>query len=206
MRRRKFITLLGGAAAWPLAARAQQPAGRKFRLGVLQPPLDNPIIARGFPAFLDELNKSGFSEGKNLTIDFVRIDQDVQKLAIETVAHAKPDGYTLLYYGTVIRIGDIELAPARREVRKAGEFIHLTPKEFDLLHYLMAHAGLPITHGRLLNAVWGPEYGEEADYLRVYVRQLRKKVEATPSEPHYIMTEPGVGYVFRQQVFTGVEG
>jgi two-component system, OmpR family, KDP operon response regulator KdpE len=64
----------------------------------------------------------------------------------------------------------------------------------------MLHAGKVMTHRTLLRAVWGPEYGEEADYLRVYVRQLRLKIEKEPSQPKYILTEPGVGYVFRPQV------
>ena len=80
-----------------------------------------------------------------------------------------------------IRIGNIELDPSRRLVRKAGEPVHLTPKEFDLLSYLMAHAGLPITHARLLQKVWGPEYGGELEYLRTFVRQLRKKLEDDPA-------------------------
>ncbi|HZC57859.1 MAG TPA: ABC transporter substrate-binding protein [Xanthobacteraceae bacterium] len=84
MRRREFITLVGGAAAaWPLAARAQQ-AGRTARVGLLQPAPDNPVVAQGMPAFLDELKKSGFSEGQNLTIRFVRSDQDAQHLFAET--------------------------------------------------------------------------------------------------------------------------
>lgn len=99
----------------------------------------------------------------------------------------------------VIRIGDIELDPARREVHKSGNFIHLTPKEFDLLHYLMAHAGLPITHGRLLNAVWGLEYGHEVEYLRTFMRQLRKKVEDDPANPKYLLTDIQIGYRFRDR-------
>ena len=98
---------------------------------------------------------------------------------------------------TAICIGNIALDPTRREVRKAGDFIHLTPKEFDLLHYLMAHAGLPITHGRLLNAVWGPEYGHEVEYLRTFVRQLRKKIEDEPATPKYLLTDVQIGYRFR---------
>jgi len=74
---------------------------------------------------------------------------------------------------------------------------HLTRTEFDLLRELMLYAGKVLTHRSLLRAVWGPEYGQEADYLRVYVRQLRLKVEAEPSRPRYILTEPGIGYVFR---------
>jgi two-component system, OmpR family, KDP operon response regulator KdpE len=96
----------------------------------------------------------------------------------------------------VIRIGEIQLDPARREVYKAGSFIHLTPKEFDLLHYLMAHAGLPITHTRLLNAVWGPEYGDEVEYLRTFMRQLRKKLEDAPADPRYLLTDIQIGYRF----------
>jgi two-component system, OmpR family, KDP operon response regulator KdpE len=102
--------------------------------------------------------------------------------------------------------GYLAMNVLRRQVR-AGELdVKLTPTEFELLLQLMLHSGKVLTHRNLLRKVWGPEYGEEADYLRVYVRQLRKKVEATPSEPRYIMTEPGVGYVFRQQVFTETEG
>jgi two-component system KDP operon response regulator KdpE len=98
-----------------------------------------------------------------------------------------------------ICIGDIDLDPARREVKKAGVPIHLTPKEFDLLHYFMAHAGLPITHGRLLNAIWGPEYGDEVEYLRTFVRQLRKKVEDNPASPKYLLTDIQIGYRFRDR-------
>ncbi len=83
--RRSFIAALGGATlAWPLAARAQRLAGRDVRIGLLQPPLGNPIVARGYPAFLDELKKAGFNDGQNLTIGFVRNDQDAQKLFAET--------------------------------------------------------------------------------------------------------------------------
>lgn len=88
----------------------------------------------------------------------------------------------------------------RRQVRAGDHEIKLTPTEFELLGQLMLHAGKVLTHRALLRAVWGPEYGEEADYLRVYVRQLRLKIEEKPSQPKYILTEPGVGYVFHPQV------
>ena len=104
-----------------------------------------------------------------------------------------------------IRIGNIELDPARRLVRKAGEPVHLTPKEFDLLHYLMAHAGLPIMHARLLHAVWGPEYGGELEYLRTFVRQLRKKLEDDPAEPAYLLTDSHIGYRFAEAKTEPVE-
>lgn len=97
----------------------------------------------------------------------------------------------------LLRVGEITLDPGRRQVSKAGNSIHLTPKEFDLLHYLMTNAGKPIAHNRLLTAVWGPEYGGELEYLRTFVRQLRKKLEDDPSQPTYLMTEMWFGYRFQ---------
>ena len=96
-----------------------------------------------------------------------------------------------------IRIGEIELDPARRLVRRAGRLIHMTPKEFELLHFLMSNAGLPVTHGRILKAVWGPEYGGELEYLRTFVRQLRKKLGDDAASPRYLVTDSQVGYRFR---------
>lgn len=75
---------------------------------------------------------------------------------------------------------------------------HLTPKEFETLHYLMMHAGESIPHARLLKSVWGPEYGNEIEYLRTFVRQLRKKIEDDPKNPQYLLTDPYVGYRFNE--------
>jgi len=97
-----------------------------------------------------------------------------------------------------ITIGEITLDPPRRLVKKSGQIIHLTPKEFDLLHYLMKHAGLPMMHARLLNAVWGPEYGNELEYLRTFIRQLRKKLEDDAAHPKYLLTDSHIGYRFRE--------
>jgi two-component system, OmpR family, KDP operon response regulator KdpE len=96
--------------------------------------------------------------------------------------------------------GYVSIDLERRQVRAGTQEMKLTPTEFELLHQLMLHAGKVMTHRTLLRSVWGPEYGEETDYLRVYVRQLRLKIEQEPSQPRYILTEPGVGYVFRSQV------
>jgi len=93
--------------------------------------------------------------------------------------------------------GHIHMDIASRQVRVGSQEVRLTPTEFELLRQLMLYAGKVLTHRSLLRAVWGPEYGEEADYLRVYVRQLRLKVETEPSRPRYILTEPGISYVFR---------
>jgi two-component system KDP operon response regulator KdpE len=78
----------------------------------------------------------------------------------------------------------------------AGKEVHLTPKEFDLLVYLGRHAGKVVTHRTLLGAVWGSESTEQPEYLRVFVGQLRKKIEPDPSNPKYLVTEPWVGYRF----------
>jgi two-component system KDP operon response regulator KdpE len=96
--------------------------------------------------------------------------------------------------------GYLRVNIVRRNVLVGNREVKLTPTEFELLRQLMLHAGKVLTHRSLLRAVWGPEYGEEADYLRVYVRQLRLKIEEEPSQPKYILTEPGVGYVFHPQV------
>ena len=95
-------------------------------------------------------------------------------------------------------IGSIMLDPSRYRVEKLGQEVHLTPKEFEMLRYLMQHAGRPVPHQRLLTTIWGPEYGNEREYLRVLINQLRKKIEDDPARPSYILTESYVGYRFRE--------
>ena len=98
-----------------------------------------------------------------------------------------------------IRLGQIELDPVKYRVQKCGRSIHLTPKEFEMLHYLMILAGEPIPHARLLKSVWGAEYGDELEYLRTFVRQLRKKIEDDPRHPQYLLTDAYIGYRFKEQ-------
>jgi two-component system KDP operon response regulator KdpE len=98
-----------------------------------------------------------------------------------------------------IRHGLLELDPVKYRVMKDGRPIHLTPKEFEMLHYLMMHPGEPIPHARLLKSVWGPTYGNELEYLRTFVRQLRKKIEDDPANPRYLLTDAYVGYRFNEQ-------
>jgi two-component system KDP operon response regulator KdpE len=100
----------------------------------------------------------------------------------------------------VLRVGALDLDIKHRTLRKHGKEIHLSPTEFDLLAYLMQHAGLPIEHSKLLQAIWGPEYGSELEYLRAYVRLLRKKIETDPAHPEYLLTDPWVGYRFAGSV------
>jgi two-component system KDP operon response regulator KdpE len=99
---------------------------------------------------------------------------------------------------TPLQIGDILVQPQRRVASKAGQPIHLTRKEFDILHYLMSNAGRAVTYRKLLSAVWGAECRDEIDYLRTFVRQLRKKIEDDPSNPRYLLTDAYVGYRFAE--------
>jgi DNA-binding response OmpR family regulator len=86
-----------------------------------------------------------------------------------------------------LRIGDIELDPARRTLKKAGHRVHLTPKGFELVQQLMSHAARPIRHSRLLASVWGSGYGLKPEYLRTYVCELQKKLEDDPEHPQYLL-------------------
>lgn len=96
----------------------------------------------------------------------------------------------------LIKSGDLEVDFQARRIRLRGNTIRLTPKEFELLRYLIQHPNVPVPHMKLLQAVWGPDYGEEVEYLRVFINQLRKKIETDPSNPQFILTEPWVGYRF----------
>jgi two-component system, OmpR family, KDP operon response regulator KdpE len=93
-----------------------------------------------------------------------------------------------------VRIGDVEIDFRARCLTSHGKQIRLSSKEFDLLSYLAAHPNRVIPHEELLHAVWGPEYGEEREYLRVFVNRLRKKIEPSPQDPQYLIKEPWIGY------------
>jgi two-component system KDP operon response regulator KdpE len=97
---------------------------------------------------------------------------------------------------SVLEEGDFRVDLEARGVTVRGGEVHLTPKEYDLLVYFVRHAGKVLTHRTLLGAVWGGDYTEQGEYLRVFVGQLRKKIEPDPSSPRYILTEPWVGYRF----------
>ena len=97
----------------------------------------------------------------------------------------------------VIEIGEFRVDPEAHNVSVKDREIHLTPKEFELLVYLVQHPGIVLTHHKLLGAVWGGNYTEQTEYLRVFIGQLRKKIEADPANPTYILTEPWIGYRFQ---------
>jgi two-component system KDP operon response regulator KdpE len=93
-----------------------------------------------------------------------------------------------------LKIGAVDVDFDTRQLVARGKRVRLTPKEFELLRYLVTHANKVVSHRELLQAVWGPDYGDQVDYLRVFVNQLRKKIEPNPSTPVYLLTEPWVGY------------
>jgi two-component system KDP operon response regulator KdpE len=97
----------------------------------------------------------------------------------------------------LIRAGDLEINPTTRTVKVSGRDIRLTPKEFDLLHFLATNPNVPMAHVKLLQAVWGPDYGDEVEYLRTFINQVRKKIEKDPAHPKHVITEPWVGYKFQ---------
>jgi two-component system KDP operon response regulator KdpE len=102
--------------------------------------------------------------------------------------------------GSELTVGELVIDLLDRRVVRAGEEVHLTPIEFDLVRVLAQYRGRLVTHRQLLHEVWGPEYGQETHYLRVHVAHIRAKLEVDPSRPQYLITEPGVGYRLRDAV------
>lgn len=104
-----------------------------------------------------------------------------------------------------LRIGSLTIDFVARTVTQGTTATHLTPKELDLLRYLTQHANEAIPHRELLQAVWGPDYGDQVDYLRAFIKSVRKKIEPNPERPQYITTEPWVGYRFNATLDPGPE-
>jgi two-component system KDP operon response regulator KdpE len=96
----------------------------------------------------------------------------------------------------VFSAGGLEVDFSKQLVKRRGEIVRLTRTEYELLAYLVSHCGKVLTHRELLHNVWGPEYGEESEYVRTFIRQLRRKIEDDPSNPRFIVTEPRIGYRF----------
>jgi len=111
------------------------------------------------------------------------------RAALRRAAPATADGPA-----TTIRFGDVEADFEKRLITVGGREVHLTPNEYKLLQVLIKYAGRVVTQRQLLNEVWGPQHTEQSQYLRVYVAQLRRKLERDPARPRYLQTEPGVGY------------
>ena len=114
------------------------------------------------------------------------------RAALRRAPDPQPDDAT----ATSLEAGDIWINLENRGVLIQGREVHLTPKEYDLLVYFMRHPAKVLTHRTLLAAIWGGNFVEQTEYLRVFVGQLRKKIEADPAAPRYILTEPWIGYRF----------
>jgi two-component system, OmpR family, KDP operon response regulator KdpE len=99
-----------------------------------------------------------------------------------------------------LRVGELTIDFGARTVTRAGATSHLTPKELEILRHLTQHANEAVPHRELLQAVWGPDYGDQVDYLRAFIKTLRKKIEPNPDRPQYVMTEPWIGYRFNGMV------
>jgi len=124
-----------------------------------------------------------------------------QKVTDELTARVRevlrrPDLGASWIYG-VIQAGDLKLDLHRHMLWRGDDEIHLSPKEFDLLAFMMKNADVLLTHVKLLRSVWGLDYGSELEYLRTYICALRKKIEKNPANPEYIVSEPWIGYRFR---------
>jgi DNA-binding winged helix-turn-helix (wHTH) protein len=109
----------------------------------------------------------------------------------------RPPGLGASWISGVIQVGDLKLDLQRHVLWRRDDEIHLSPKEFDLLAFMMKNADVLLTHAKLLRSVWGLEYGGELEYLRTYICTLRKKIEKNPANPEYIVSEPCIGYRFR---------
>ena len=100
----------------------------------------------------------------------------------------------------VLSFDEVQINLGSRQVLVSGRDVHLRPKEFDVLHYLITNPNVVVPHGKIIQAIWGPDYGDEVEYLHVIVNQVRKKIEPEPNKPRYIITEPRIGYRFHMAI------
>jgi two-component system KDP operon response regulator KdpE len=121
---------------------------------------------------------------------------DVNELLARVRATLRRAPASALGQSEVLQLDDVEISFRDRHVKVKGRLTRLTPTEQDLLHYFVTHANTVLPHDQILQVVWGPDYGNEVEYLRVFVNQLRKKIEPDPAHPRYILTEPWLGYRF----------
>ena len=128
---------------------------------------------------------------------------DVNELLARIRAALRRAPASALSESEVIRLDGLEIRFHDRRVIVNGQIARLTPTELNLLHYFVTHPDSVLLHEKILQAVWGPDYGNEVEYLRVFVNQLRKKIEPDPACPRYILTEPWLGYRFDMNINTG---
>jgi len=151
---------------------------------------DSAVIAIGAPQEKITSLEAGADEYVTLPFDarefLARLRSVMRRIELSTPHHR------------LVQVDDMELDMERHSFRQGEKSIHLTSREFELLAVLMQKPRMTHTHVQLLRAVWGPDYGEELEYLRIYIRMLRRKIEADPANPRWILTEPGIGYRFGQ--------
>jgi len=128
---------------------------------------------------------------------------DVNELLARIRATLRRAPASLLGESRVLHLDGLEISFRDRQVTLEGRATRLTPTELELLHYFVTHPNSVLPHDKILQAVWGPDYGDEVEYLRVFVNQLRKKIEPDPARPRYILTEPWLGYRFVMNASTG---
>jgi two-component system, OmpR family, KDP operon response regulator KdpE len=128
--------------------------------------------------------------------DYVTKPFGIEELLARVRANLRRASLTSESTKTELTAGDFSVRLEERKVMIRGQEVHLTPKEYDLMVYLLRHPGKVLTHHALLGAVWGGDYTEQMEYLRVFIGQLRKKIEVDPANPRYILTEPWIGYRF----------
>jgi two-component system KDP operon response regulator KdpE len=160
-----------------------------------------PSFLLAVPATRDDKaqgRKSSDAISGDFSVNLLPLGELIARVCVTLKQNKVPDEE-----GTVFSIGELLLDSSRHLVQKKGRTLHLTPKEFKLLHSLMMNAGRPVPHLRLLRSVWGAQYGCERDYLRIYIRQLRVKIEDNPAKPKYLLTEPYIGYRFADSVGEG---
>jgi two-component system KDP operon response regulator KdpE len=126
--------------------------------------------------------------------DYITKPFNTPELLARMRAALRRSPWTQAAAASAIRLGAVDVDFGARRVVSGARSVRLTPKELDVLRYLASHANRAVTHREILQAVWGPDYGDEVDYLRVIVNQLRKKIEPHPAKPAYLLTEPWVGY------------
>ena len=129
--------------------------------------------------------------------DYVTKPFKLRELTARLRAVLRRTGIAEAAQRSVLQAGKLKIDLERRLLWRGEEQVHLSPTEFELLAFMMKNMGAPLTHIKLLRTIWGPEYGGELEYLRSYVRMLRRKIEDDPARPEYIQTEPWVGYRFR---------
>ena len=147
------------------------------------------LMLAGRDRVLDEVRALDLGADDYLTKPF-----GVEELLARVRAALRRADASLKSSQPVYRHGELEVDFGARRARLAGAEVPLTPKEYDLLAHLAHNAGKVLTHRQILRAVWGGEYGEEADYVWTYIRRIRRKVEPDPQHPRYVLTEPAVGY------------